>query len=86
MLKAQMKILPSSRVTRIHTMGASKALWIMAEKRYLCRGTHIIVKIKSPSSKALLYKYCSFNIIIFKKLCSLGYVCFLNRIWKASSV
>lgn len=34
-LKAQMKIFPSSRVTRIHTIGANRALWIIAEKRYL---------------------------------------------------
>lgn len=34
-LKAQMKIFPSSKVTRIHTIGASRALWIMAENRYL---------------------------------------------------
>lgn len=30
-----MKIFPSSKVTRIHTIGASRALWIMAENRYL---------------------------------------------------
>lgn len=35
MLKAHMKTFPSSSVTRIHTKGASRALWIMAEKRYL---------------------------------------------------
>lgn len=34
-LKAHMNIFPSSKVTRIHTMGASRALWIMAENRYL---------------------------------------------------
>lgn len=34
-LKAQMKIFPSSKVTRIHTIGASMALWIMEENRYL---------------------------------------------------
>lgn len=34
-LKAHMKTFPSSRVTRIHTKGARRALWIMAEKRYL---------------------------------------------------
>lgn len=37
MLKAQIKIFPSSKVTRIHTMGASRARWIIAEKRYLRR-------------------------------------------------
>jgi hypothetical protein len=37
MLKAQMKIFPSSRVTRIHTMGANRALCIMAENMYLQR-------------------------------------------------
>lgn len=30
-----MKIFPSSKVTRIHTVGASRARWIIAEKRYL---------------------------------------------------
>lgn len=34
-LKAQMKIFPSSKVTRIHTIGASRALWSIAENRYL---------------------------------------------------
>lgn len=34
-LKAQIKIFPSSKVTRIHTIGASRALWIMAENKYL---------------------------------------------------
>lgn len=34
-LKAHMKIFPSSKVTRIHTIGASRALWSMAENKYL---------------------------------------------------
>jgi len=34
-LKAQIKIFPSNNVTRIHTIGASRALWSMAENRYL---------------------------------------------------
>lgn len=45
-LKAQMKIFPSSRVTRIHTMGANSALWIMAENRYLQEDAHVYSSVK----------------------------------------
>lgn len=47
MLKAQMKIFPSSRVTRIHTMGANSALWIMAEKRYLQEDVHVCSSVQT---------------------------------------
>lgn len=38
-----MKIFPSSRVTRIQTIGASRLLWTMAENRYLQGNTSFIV-------------------------------------------
>jgi len=50
MLKAQMKIFPSSKVTRIHTIGASMALWSMAENRYLEENTeHVFILILSTA-------------------------------------
>ena len=43
MLKAQTKIFPSNKVIRIHTIGASKALWIIAENRYLQADIRLIL-------------------------------------------